>query len=605
MSQPTSAVPAASPLDEALRRCAPGMALAVVISLFTSIGLLIVPLYMMQIYDRVLSSHSLSTLMALTVVALGGLTLYAVLDYCRIRIYQKLATWLGQRLGLDAIEAIIAQTLRGKAGTQGLRDIQELKLFIGGNAATSALELLWSPLFFAVLFAFHPAYGVVAVASAAVLVVLALATELATRRSRRDTEAATLAANEELLGALRHVEVIDAMGMAQPLTRRWLAATDEANRLADASLRRATALGALSRLVRMAIQIGAMAVGVSLVVDNAASPGSLFAASIIVARALAPFEHIISDWRRWAAALGAQRRLRALLADRGAGRSTMELPRPEGILEIDRLVYVPPGANRAVLKGVSLFVAPGEAVGIVGPSASGKSTLARLLVGVWQPTGGAVRLDGHDVYLWNRENFGAHVGYLPQSVSLLDGTVRDNIARMGEADPLAVVTAAKRAHIHEMIGHLPHGYDSEIGSAGYTLSGGQRQRLALARALFGEPSLLVLDEPDANLDAAGEEALVRAVSEAKQRGCTIVAITHHPRLLTVLDKVAVMRDGIIEGVVTPTQAAARLSGRPPETARDGAREAAKDGAGAVVALPAAEKAAGEPKLVARAAGSTP
>ncbi|MCM8738916.1 type I secretion system permease/ATPase [Azospirillum sp. A1-3] len=596
MTQPASAT--ASPLDEALRRCLPGMGLAVAISLFTSIGLLIVPLYMMQVYDRVLSSHSLSTLMALTVIALGGLTLYAILDYCRIRIYQKLATWLGQRLGLDAIEAIIAQTLRGKAGTQGLRDIQELKLFIGGNAATSALELLWSPLFFAVLFAFHPAYGVVAVASAAVLIVLALATEFATRRSRRDTETATLAATEALLGALRHAEVIDAMGMAQPLTRRWLAATEEANCLSDVSLRRATALGAVSRLVRMAIQIGAMAVGVSLVVDNLASPGSLFAASIIVARALAPFEHIISDWRRWAAALAAQRRLRSLLADRGAGRSTMELPRPDGILEIDRVVYVPPGLNRAVLKGVSLFIAPGEAVGIIGPSASGKSTLARLLVGVWQPSSGAVRLDGHDVSLWNRENFGAHVGYLPQSVSLLDGTVRENIARMSEADPLTVVAAAKRAHIHEMIGRLPHGYDTDIGSTGYALSGGQRQRVALARALFGEPSLLVLDEPDANLDAAGEDALVRTVIEAKQRGCTVVVITHHPRLLTALDKVAVMRDGIIEGVVSPSQATALLANHAPETTRGPAKDAA------VVALPAAEtKAAGEPKLVARAAGS--
>ena len=593
---PSSATPAASPLDEALQRCLPGMGLAVAISLFTSIGLLIVPLYMMQVYDRVLSSHSLSTLTALSVIALGGLTLYAILDYCRIRIYQKLATWLGQRLGLDAIEAIIAQTLRGKAGTQGLRDIQELKLFIGGSAATSALELLWSPLFFAVLFAFHPAYGVVAIASAAVLVGLALATEMATRRSRRDTETAGLAANEALLGALRHAEVIDAMGMAQPLTRRWLAATEEANRLADVSLRRATALGAVSRLVRMAIQIAAMAVGVTLVVDNAASPGSLFAASIIVARALAPFEHIISDWRRWAAALGAQRRLRSLLADRGAGRSTMELPRPEGIVEIDRLVYVPPGLNRAVLKGVSLFIAPGEAVGIIGPSASGKSTLARLLVGVWQPSSGAVRLDGHDVSQWNRENFGAYVGYLPQSVSLLDGTVRENIARMTEADPLAVVTAAKRAHLHEMIGRLPHGYDTDIGSAGYALSGGQRQRVALARALFGAPSLLVLDEPDANLDAAGEDALVRTVIEAKQRGCTVVVITHHPRLLTALDKVAVLRDGIIEAVVGPAQAAARLAGSAPDAAKEAA----------VIALPGAgTNAPADPKPGARAAGSAP
>lgn len=551
-----------NPLDQALQRCAPGMLVAVLISLFSTLGLLIVPLYMMQVFDRVLSSHSVGTLVALTGIALGGLALYAVLDYCRERLYQKLGLWLGQRLGLDAIEAIITQSLRGENGAQGLRDIQTLKQFVSGSAATSVLELLWSPLFFAVLFAMHPYFGMAALGCVVLLIVLGIATEFITRRPLRDADAATTRAIERLGGALRNAEAIEAMGMARPITERWMAQTAEANALTEVGLRRATAVGAFTRMVRMAIQIGVMALGVLLVIEHMASAGILFAASIIVARALAPFEHIISDWQRWGAAQASYRRVRELLSGSVAERSTMPLPRPNGAVEIDRVVYVPPGQNRAVLKGISLFIAPGEAVGIIGPSAAGKSTLARLLVGIWKPSGGSIRLDGQDVYQWNRDNFGPYVGYVPQAVSLFDGTVRENIGRLTDADPLAIVAAAKRAGIHEMIGRLPNGYDTEIGNSGFMLSGGQRQRVALARALFGEPSLLVLDEPDSNLDAAGEDALVASIAGAKRSGCTVVVVTHHPSLLAIFDKVVVMRDGIIEGVVSPAKAMAILSGKP-------------------------------------------
>ena len=571
-----------NPLDLAMQRCMPGLGLAIVISMFSSLGMLIVPLYMMQISNRVLSSYSISSLVALTVIALGGLALYAVLDYCRTRLSQKLGSWLGQRLGLDAIEAIITQSLRGDNGVQGLRDINLLKQFVSGSAITSVFELVWTPLFFLVLFLMHPVYGYFALGSAVLLIVLGIGAEFGMRRSIREADTATNRATERLASALRHAEVIEAMGMAGPISARWLSETENANKLTETSLRRVTALGALSRMVRMALQIGVMGVGVLLIIEQMASVGSLFAASIIVARALAPFDHIIGDWQRWGAMQAAYRRLRDLLSGVGTARSTMVLPRPAGAVEIDRVVYVPPGLNRAVLKGISLFIAPGEAVGIIGPSAAGKSTLARLLVGVWKPSNGAVRLDGHDVYLWNRDNFGQYVGYLPQAVSLFEGTVRDNISRMAAADPLAVVAAAKKARVHEMIGRLPHGYDTEIGSV-YTLSGGQRQRIALARALFGDPSLIVLDEPDSNLDTEGVDALLTAIADAKRRGGTVVLVTHHHALLAALDKVVVMRDGIIEGVVTPPEASAILNGRPVSVTKARAIAAGPDRDGAASA----------------------
>ncbi|WP_448192685.1 type I secretion system permease/ATPase [Azospirillum sp. sgz301742] len=557
---------ASNPLDQALQRCLPGLGLAILISVFSSVGVLIVPLYMMQIGNRVLSSYSISTLVALTVVALGGLVLYAVLDYCQTRLSQKLAIWLGQRLGLDAIESIIAQSLRGDGGVQGLRDINHLKQFVSGNTVASVFELLWSPLFFLVLFAMHPVYGIAAIACAVVMTVLGVITEFGTRQAITEAEAATNRATERLGNALRYAEVIDAMGMAGPISARWLGDMEHANALTESGLRRATAIGAFTRMVRMAMQVGIMAIGVVLIIEQMASAGSLYAASILVARALAPFDHIIRDWQRWGTMQAAYRRLRDLLDGAASARSTMVLPRPTGAIEIDRLVFVPPGQNRAVLKGISLFIAPGEAVGVIGPSAAGKSTLARLLVGVWKPSGGAIRLDGQDVYHWNRANFGPYVGYVPQTVGLFDGTVRENIGRLGEADPLAVVAAAKKARVHEMIGRLPHGYDTEIGS-GYLLSGGQRQRLALARALFGNPSLLVLDEPDSNLDVAGEEALIAAITDAKRDGCTVVVVTHHHGLLAAVDKVVVMREGLIEGVVSPVEASAILSGKPIATVK--------------------------------------
>jgi ATP-binding cassette subfamily C protein len=534
-------------VKRAFRQCLPGIFFTAAISFFTSALMLTVPLYMMQIFDRVLGSRSESTLVALTVIAVAALVVFAALDYVRARIYLVLSHWLSRRLSLDALQATVLRSLRGRGNpSQALRDLNDLRLFLSSSAMTSVLEALWAPMFFLVLFLLHPMYGVVSLIGAGILVVLGVVNELLTHRALTEANEAGVKAYTQVGSALRNAEAIEAMGLMGHIVRRWRTANEETLRLTSLGAARAALISSLSRSIRFIIQIAILATGVLLVIDRSVSPGSIFAAAIIMGRSLAPFEQLIDGWRQWVFASAAYRRVRALFEEGADARSTMPLPRPEGRLEVERLVFVPPGSNRPALKGLSVRLEPGEALGVIGPSAAGKSTLARLLVGVWKPTAGAVRLDGHEVYVWNRENFGQYVGYLPQNVSLFDGTMHENIARLAEADPLDVVAAAKKANVHDMIGRLPFGYDTEIGDGNFLLTGGQRQRIALARALFGNPSLLVLDEPDANLDQAGEDALVRAIIEAKAAGTTVVVVTHRQSVLQAMDKLIVLKDGALE-----------------------------------------------------------
>ncbi len=535
------------PVKTAFRQCLPGIFFTAAISFFTSVLMLTVPLYLLQIFDRVLSSRSESTLFALTVIAVAALLAFAALDHVRARIYLVLSHWLSRRLSLDALQATVLRSLRGRGSpSQALRDLNDLRLFLSSSAMTSALEALWAPMFFLVLFLLHPMYGVVSLIGVGILVVLAVVNELLTHRALAEANEAGVKAYTEVGSALRNAEAIEAMGLMGHIVRRWRSANEETLRLTSLGATRASLISSLSRSFRFIIQIAVVGTGVLLVLERAVSPGSIFAAAIIMGRSLAPFEQLIDGWRQWVFAWSAYQRVRALFEDGAEARSTMPLPRPLGRLDVDRIVFVPPGSSRPALKGLSLHLEPGEALGVIGPSAAGKSTLARLVVGVWKPTSGSVRLDGHEVYIWNRENFGQYVGYLPQNVSLFDATVHENIARLADADPMDVVAAAKKADVHDMIGRLPFGYDTEIGDSGFLLTGGQRQRIGLARALFGTPSLLVLDEPDANLDQAGEAALVRAIVEAKAAGTTIIVITHRQSVLQAVDKLIVLKDGALE-----------------------------------------------------------
>jgi ATP-binding cassette subfamily C protein len=536
------------PLADSIAGLLPGLLLAVVVSFFASLCQLIPPLYMLQVFNRVLTSGSTATLAWLTIITLFGLAVYGLLDIGRARIYLALANWLNGRLGLEVLGLAVSTAVRGSSlAGEALRDVDQLRQFFSAGSLTSCLDLLWTPVFIIALFLLHPAYGVTAMVAAAIMLALGIATEAMTHGPTQRANDLQRQSLNGIANAVRHAEAIEAMGLLKPLARRWHRANDSMRAAADTASRRALTMASLSKTFQGMVQVMMMTLGVVLVVRNEASFATYMAASIIAGRCLSPFSGIIANWRQWLAIYAAYRRLRTLFDEQGAARSTMPLPRPQGPVEIDRVVFVPPGCNRAVLKGVSLVLQPGEAIGIVGPSTAGKSTLARLLVGVFRPTGGAIRLDGYDTFLWERENFGSYVGYLPQSVSLLDGTIRDNIARFDDGAADAVVAAAKKADVHGMIGRLPKGYDTPVEEAAYLLSGGQKQRIALARALYGDPALLVLDEPDASLDAAGEAALLKAVEAAKAKGAIVVVITHRQSILRGLDKFLLLKDGAVQG----------------------------------------------------------
>ncbi|WP_374440996.1 type I secretion system permease/ATPase [Stella sp.] len=528
-----------------LSRCAPALVISFAISLFLTLAMLVVPIYMMQVYDRVLSSRSLPTLFWLTVVVIGALAAAAVLQLARSLVHQRLGEWLGERLGEVAIPATVARALRdGGGSTQTLRDANEVRGFFAGRSLPTAMEMLWTPLFFVVLFLMHPAYGVIGIGGAALLTVLGIVNEVVSHRSLVSSSDASVKAHQHIGSALRNAEIVEAMGLIDRILVRWRQANGEAAILARRGHLRSEAIAALSRMLRLSLQVLLIATGAALIIDRAVGPGTLFAAMIILGRALGPYESLIEGWRQWLSAWAALRRLREIEVEQRAVRSAIGLARPEGPLEIDRLVYVPPGASRPTLRGVSLTVEPGEVLAIMGPSGAGKSTLARLITGVWKPTSGAVRLDGQDVHHWDRAAFGRVSGYLPQQVGLFDGTIAENIARLEDAPAEAIVAAARRADVHGLIGRLPHGYDTEITDPGFLLTGGQRQRIGLARALFGEPRLLVLDEPDANLDQAGTDALLAAVRWARSAGAIVIVISHRNTLLSVADRILELRDGV-------------------------------------------------------------
>jgi len=547
MRSTLSATPkdAAALIREGRRTFLMGLLYAGAVSGFINLLQLTVPLFMLQVHGRVINSQSTDTLVMLLIIAIGALALYGVLEFIRSLTFQAMARGLVRRLNLPMIESAVGASLeRGTSdGTQALRDMSELRTFITGNAIGAPLEALWSPIFLAVMFALHPLYGVAGLISMVILISLSLISDILTRPVAKEANDANLKSISEVGASLRHAEVIDAMGMLPALARRWRAAQVHALELLDAGNRRNRAMHALTRALRFGMQVSVLALGATLVIKGEASPGSMIGGTIIMGRLLLPFDSVAADWRHWVSASAAWTRIRELLEERRSVREVVPTPRSQGDLKVDRLVYAAAGADVPILKGIGFTLSPGDVLGVVGPSAAGKSTLARLLVGTLKPTAGGVYLDGHNVYLWERGSFGDMVGYLPQSVSLLDGTIRDNIARMRDADPRLVIEAARAAGVHETIGRLPLGYDTPIGDGRYTLSGGQKQRIGLARALFGRPRLLVLDEPNANLDAEGEQALLRAIEAARADGAIVVLIAHRQAIMQAADKLLVLQDG--------------------------------------------------------------
>ena len=520
-----------------------------VFSFFINLLMLTAPLYMLQIYDRVLASRSEPTLIVLTVLAGGLLLVMGGLDLIRSRVLVRVGVKMDALLNARVFSAVFAQALRGARGqrAQALRDLDSLRQFLTGPGPFAFFDAPWAPLYLAVVFIFHPVLGFVALAGAVVLFSMALINELVTRRPLQLANAQAIAANGFAEASLRNAEVLEALGMLPEIRKRWTAQHCQGLALQATASDRAATLTSWSKAVRISLQVAILGAGAALAIQQIITPGVMIAASILMGRALAPVEQAIGQWRHFVGARQAYRRLNELLQAIPEDEARLTLPKPEGRLSVEQLVAAPPGSQKPVLKGVSFKLEPGEALGVIGPSASGKSTLARNLVGVWAPQSGAVRLDGAEVQGWDAEQLGPYLGYLPQDVELFAGNVAENIARFSaEASPEAVVAAARAAGVHDMILQLDKGYDSEIGEQGCVLSGGQRQRVGLARALYGEPALVVLDEPNASLDAAGDEALTQAILGLKARGATVVVMAHRPSAIAAVDKLLMLRDGRVE-----------------------------------------------------------
>lgn len=509
--------------------------------------LMLVPsLYMLQVYDRVLQSRNDITLLMLTLIMLGAYALMAGLELIRsfvlVRVGARFDMTLNKRVYTAAFEQNLKQA-GGNAG-QSLQDLTTLRQFLTGNALFAFFDAPWFPVYLIVIFMFEPSLGVFALCGTAVLVVLAIVNERLTRQPLAEANGMAIAASSMATNNLRNAEVIESMGMLPNLMGRWFKTHSLFLKLqADAS-EKAGKINAATKFFQTSLQSLVLGFGALLVLENKITAGMMIAASILLGRALAPVQQLIAVWKSWSSTRSAYERLSRLLEVNPAREAGMPLPKPTGALSVEAVTAAPPGAKSAVVKGLSFAIAPGDVLGIVGPSGSGKSTLARLLVGVWPAAAGKVRLDGADIYSWNKGELGPNVGYLPQDIELFAGTVSENIARFGEVDPEKVVLAAKRAGVHEMILHMPEGYDTKLGDGGAGLSGGQKQRIALARAMYGDPALIVLDEPNSNLDEIGEQSLVQAVLDLRRRGKTIVLITHRTSAIGATNKLLVMRDGM-------------------------------------------------------------
>lgn len=508
---------------------------------------LTVSLYMMQVFDRVLATRNLDTLLYLTLIAFAALGLLALLEGARSRIMQRIGSWVEERVAPEGFSRAIESQLRGRPyRMEALRDLGVCRGFIASPGALSLYDVPWVPAYLVVIFLLHPLLGVVAAAGAVLLFGLTVLSEFATSKLLREANTAALATQRRADSIVRNAEVIDSMGMLPAVMARWRMGVAEMSGPMNRAMDRAAPLLAVTKFFRLVIQVVILGIGAWLVLQQQLTAGASIAASIIMGRALAPVEQLIGGWKQLVQARQSWKRLQAFLMLPRLRPPGIPLPEPKGRLSVERVTFGFPGSTVATIKGVAFALDPGESLAVIGPSAAGKTTLIRLLTGTLQPSAGSVRLDGADVYTWQREDFGRHVGYLPQDVELFDGTVLDNIARMAQAPSEAVFDAAKLAGAHEMILRLPKGYETEIGEGGQHLSGGQRQQIGLARAMFGNPKLVVLDEPNSNLDGDAESALLQALHELRRRGTTVVLVSHRPVLVQGVEKVLLMRDGAVE-----------------------------------------------------------
>jgi len=505
------------------------------------------PLYMLQVYDRVISSASEVTLVMLTIALLIAFLALAGLDAVRARVLTRASIRLDRKIAARVMTAIIDRSASfGGARSQMLRDFDTFRQFITGMGIHAIFDLPWAPIYIAVIFALHPALGAFALGCSILLVLMALLNEWIVKPPLTESSEAASRNYSFTEMSLRNTEVVRAMGMTEGLLNRW---SRDRNRMLErqvAASDRAATMQSIIRFLRLSMQSLILGLGAYLVIERLATVGAMFAASILLGRALQPVEQIVGSWRNLVSARGAFLRVRELLSANPPRDGGLSLPRPDGRLSVETLTFVPPLSSKAILRGVAFGIEPGEVLGVIGPSGAGKSTLARHIVGVLTPSAGAVRLDGSDVSVWARTSLGQHLGYLPQDIELFADTIAANICRFQEGEDREAILAAQMAGVHDMIVRLPNGYDTQVGEGGAILSGGYRQRIGLARAVYGNPSLVVLDEPSSNLDADGDAALTDCIMQLKQRRSTVVIISHRPSTIGVVDKILLLKDGVAE-----------------------------------------------------------
>jgi ATP-binding cassette, subfamily C, bacterial len=539
-------------LRKGIRAIAPAFATAIVFSFFLNLLMFVSPLYMLQIYDRVLGTRNLATLAALTVIAGALLMVWAGLETLRSRLLVQAGMMFDERFAVPMFKVVHQGILRqpGLINQQYLRDVDVIREFLTGSGLIAFCDAPWFPVFIAASFLLHPYFGVIAIIGGIVTLGLALLNDFATRSTLLEASKSSMNAGQNAQATFRNSEVVQAMGMLDALVGRWGVHHSAVLALQAKASDRAGAIIAFTKFFRMFLQTAILGTGAYLAVQHEISAGMMIAASILIGRALQPIELAVGNWKSFLGAREAYGRMQRLLELVGVEPERMSLPRPLGSVLVENIVAAAPGGKSPILRGVSFSIGAGELLGVVGPSAAGKSSLARVLVGVWQVAAGSVRLDGSDLFHWDPIQLGRHIGYLPQDVELFAGTVAENIARFGEVDSDAVIAAAQLAGCHEMIQALPEGYNTNIGESGQVLSGGQRQRVGLARGLYKIPSLIVLDEPNANLDSQGEEALLAALLKLKSLGTTVILVTHKINILSIVDKLMILNEGTVQAFGT-------------------------------------------------------
>lgn len=542
-----------------------------VFSGFLNVLMLTPSLYMMQVYDRVLGSRNETTLWMLTMLLVGAYvfmgTLEAIRTWVLVRVGARFDATLNARVFNATFERSLAQS--GSNAAQPMHDLNTVRQTLTGTALLTLFDAPWMPVYLLVISLLSIELGVFALVGALILAVLALVNEKISKPKLDEAQKYNAQSQLALTNHLRNAEVIEAMGMLPSIRQRWHGLHQKQIQLQAAASDQAAVMGGLTKFVRLTMQSLSLGFGALLVLEGRMSPGSMIAASILVSRALAPVEMLVGNWKQIITGRAGYARLGELLSEHPARQGGMSLPTPAGSIRFEGVSTAAPGSRQVILKNLSFSITAGESIAVIGPSGSGKSTLARLLVGVWPALAGTVRLDGADLYRWSKDELGPHLGYLPQDIELFDGTVAENIARFGEVDSDQVISAAKRAGMHELILRLPMGYDTPLGVGGSALSGGQKQRVGLARALYGDPAMVVLDEPNSNLDEQGERALSETIRDLNSKGKTTVLITHRMASLSVVQKIMVLSEGTLKAygprdeVLAALQANANPSAKPP------------------------------------------